>query len=81
MERVYAGIDLHSSNNFIGIIDEHDRRLFGKKLPNDTETVLRALEPFRENLVGVAIESTYNWYWIVDDLMEEKYKVRPQERY
>jgi len=76
MERVYAGIDLHSSNNFIGIIDERDKRLFGKKLPNDTETVLKTLEPFRENLVGIAIESTYNWYWIVDDLMEEKFKVR-----
>ena len=76
MKRVYAGIDLHSSNNFIGIIDETDKRLYGKKLPNDTETILKALEPFRENLVGVAIESTYNWYWLVDDLMEEEYRVR-----
>ena len=30
----YAGIDLHSSNSYIGIIDEHDRRHFSKRLPN-----------------------------------------------
>jgi len=30
----YAGIDLHSSNSYIGIIDEQDQRQFGKRLPN-----------------------------------------------
>ena len=30
----YAGIDLHSSNSYIGIIDEQDRRHFAKRLPN-----------------------------------------------
>jgi transposase len=27
-------------------------------------------------LAGVAVESTYNWYWLVDGLMEHGYKVR-----
>jgi transposase len=73
--RLYAGIDLHSNNNFIGVIDEQDRRLFQKRLPNRLEEILRALEPFKESLEDIVIESTYNWYWIVDGLMEEGYKV------
>jgi len=73
--KLYAGIDLHSNNNFIGIIDEQDRRLFQKRLPNRIEEVLQALEPFRESLEDIVVESTYNWYWIVDGLKEEGYKL------
>ena len=71
----YAGIDLHSSNNFIGVIDEHDRRLYRKRLPNDLDTILSALAPFRKDLAGVVVESTFNWYWLVDGLMDHGYKV------
>jgi transposase len=71
----YAGIDLHSSNNFVGIINEEDRRLYQKRLPNRLEEVLSALHPFKESLKGVVIESTYNWYWLVDGLQEHGYKV------
>ena len=73
--KVYAGIDLHSSNNYIGIIDEQDQRLYQKRLPNRLEHILEALEPFKESLEGVVVESTYNWYWLVDGLQEEGYKV------
>jgi len=73
--RLYAGIDLHSNNNFIGIIDEQDQRLFQKRLPNQIETVLQNLEPFKESLESIVIESTYNWYWIVDGLEKKGYKV------
>ena len=66
--RLYAGIDLHSNNNFIGVIDEEDRRLFQKRLPNRLEEILRALEPLKASMEGIVIESTYNWYWIVDGL-------------
>lgn len=71
----YAGIDLHSSNSYIGIIDEQDRRQFGKRLPNSLTQILVALEPFKKNLEAVVVESTYNWYWLVDGLQEEGYKV------
>ena len=72
---VYAGIDLHSSNNYIGVIDGQDRRLYRKRLPNDLDTILSALAPFKRDLVGVVVESTFNWYWLVDGLQEEGYKV------
>jgi transposase len=73
--KAYAGIDLHSRTNFLGIIDEKDRRLFKKKLPNCTKTILSALKPFKKKLVGIVVESTYNWYWLADALNENGYKI------
>ena len=73
--KLYAGIDLHSSNNYIGILDKTDKRVFGKRVENHLPCVLSALEPFKKNLDGVVVESTYNWYWLVDGLEENDYKV------
>lgn len=73
--KTYAGIDLHSSNIFVGILDDHDKRLYGKRLPNDLDLVLSVLEPYQSSLAGVVVESTYNWYWLVDGLMDHGYTV------
>jgi transposase len=73
--KVYAGIDLHSSNNYVGIINEHDQRLYQKRLPNRLNSILKALSPFKKSLDGIVVESTYNWYWLVDGLQEAGYKV------
>jgi len=73
--KAYAGIDLHSSNNYVGIIDENDQRLYQKRLPNRLEDILQALKPFKKSLEGVVVESTYNWYWMVDGLQADGYKV------
>lgn len=72
---LYAGIDLHSSNLYLGVIDEQDQRLYQKRLPNDLDTILSALAPFKKDLVGVVVESTFNWYWLVDGLMDHGYRV------
>ncbi|MCP3955075.1 MAG: IS110 family transposase [Desulfobacterales bacterium] len=71
----YAGIDLHSSNNYIGVINSKDKRLYGKRHDNNIKQVVKALRPFRKNLKGVVVESTYNWYWLVDGLQEAGFKV------
>ena len=71
----YAGIDLHSSNNFIGVINNKDQRLYGKRHSNRLTDVLTALAPFKESLKGVVVESTFNWYWLVDGLQENGYQV------
>lgn len=73
--RVYAGIDLHSTNSYVGVSDGQDRRLFKRRLPNDLDVILLALEPFKADLVGVVVESTYNWYWLVDGLMDNGHMV------
>jgi transposase len=51
--KAYAGIDLHSSNNFIGIIDETDKRLYSKRHENRVDVVLKVLRPFKQNLQGL----------------------------
>jgi transposase len=73
--KTYAGIDLHSTTNCIAVINEKDQRLFGKRLPNRIDAVLSALEPFKETLKGIVVESTFNWYWLVDGLQEHGYTV------
>ena len=44
--QLYAGIDLHSSNNYLAIIDENGKRAFKKKLANSPEVILEALRPY-----------------------------------
>jgi transposase len=73
--QTYAGIDLHSSNSYIGIMDQDHKRLFGRRLPNSLDKILIVLEPFKSTLKGLVVESTYNWYWLVDGLQEHGYKV------
>ena len=46
----YAGIDLHASNNYTAVIDDHDKRLYGKGQPNRLDIILSALDPFKEDL-------------------------------
>lgn len=73
--KVYAGIDLHASNNYIGVINDQDRRLYSKRVPNRLDAILSAFEPFEDQLVGIVVESTYNWYWLVDGLRGAGYRV------
>jgi len=71
----YAGIDLHSNNNYVGIIDEVNAVVLRKKLTNDLGKVLQVLKPLKDQMAGIVIESTFNWYWLVDGLMENGYQV------
>jgi transposase len=73
---LYCGIDLHSNNHVLTVIDEADRKVYERRLPNDLAITKAALEPYRAELVAVAVESTFNWYWLVDGLMEAGYAVR-----
>ena len=70
---VYAGIDLHSNNVMIGIVDESGRRLRHQKLRCDLEAIDSFLRPWKEELRSVAVESTYNWYWLLDGLRSRGY--------
>src|SRR5450631_3105551 len=66
----YCGIDLHSNNSVVILSDEEDRIVLSKRLPNDLVQIGAVLEPYRDELAGVVAESTYNWYWLVDGLMD-----------
>jgi transposase len=71
----YSGIDLHSNNCVVLVSDETDRILCKRRVPNELATVLGLLEPYRAELAGVVVESTYNWYWLVDGLQAAGYRV------
>ena len=72
----YSGIDLHSNNCVVAVCDEEDRVCCQKRVPNDLAKVVALLEPFRNELVSVAVESTFNWYWLVDGLRAAGFDVK-----
>lgn len=71
---LYAAIDLHATNSYCAIIDEGQNRVFKKRLPNDLGTILKALDSFQNDMKGIVVESTYNWYWLIDGLKEAGYR-------
>lgn len=71
----YSAIDLHSNNSVVTVTDEDDRIVVEKRVPNDLATILALLGPWREELAGVVVESTFNWYWLVDGLQAAGFKV------
>lgn len=72
----YSAIDLHSNNNVLVVTDEADRVLVEKRLPNELPRILELLAPHKDELAGVVVESTYNWYWLVDGLMAAGHQVK-----
>ena len=73
--KLYGGIDLHSNNCVMVLLDEQDQGVYQKRLNNDLEHIVGELEPYQDSIEGLVVESTFNWYWLVDGLMEAGYKV------
>ena len=72
---LYVGMDLHSTNTYIGILSKENKRILKGKFPNNLSTILSVLNPYKGHIKGVVVESTFNWYWLVDGLMDEGYRV------
>jgi transposase len=72
--QLYAGLDLHSRNTYIGIMDQTLKRVFSKRVPNTLPFILKSLDPFQSQLEGIVVESTFNWYWLIDGLMDAGYR-------
>jgi transposase len=70
---LYAGLDLHSRNTYVGISDKEFNQIFKKRVSNSLDLILETLNPFRDQLKGLVVESTFNWYWLVDGLMDAGY--------
>jgi len=73
--KVYAGLDLHATNTYVAMIDAENKVLYKHRHRNDVPSILSALDPFKEDIQGVVVESTFNWYWLVDALMDHGYRV------
>ncbi len=74
--KLYAAIDLHSNNSVLVVLDGEDKIVYEKRLPNELPVILAELEPYRERIHAIAVESTFNWYWLVDGLMDAGYEVK-----
>ncbi|MFQ5616933.1 MAG: IS110 family transposase [Anaerolineales bacterium] len=73
--KLYGGIDLHSNNLVLVLMDESGKVWYRKRMANDLERLKGILEPNRGSIEGLVVESTYNWYWLVDGLQEAGFRV------
>lgn len=73
--KLYVGMDLHATNTYIGLVDEENTVLHKQRYRNELPLILAGLDPFKKDIQGVVVESTFNWYWLVDGLMAEGYRV------
>jgi transposase len=73
--KLYTGIDLHSNNSYVVVIDEEERIVMEKRVPNDVERIKKELSGYRDRIQGIVIESTYNWYWLADGLQGQGYSI------
>ena len=73
---LYCGIDLHGNNSVVAVLNENDQTVYEKRLANDLATIVGVLRTYQAELEACVVESTYNWYWLVDGLMEAGFKVQ-----
>lgn len=72
---MYSGIDLHSNNSVIAVIDDADHIVAQKRVPNDIGKFIGFLARWQGEMAGVVVESTYNWYWLADGLQDAGFRV------
>ena len=75
MKDLMAGLDLHSNNIVAALVDVKGTRVAHRKLDCKLSAVVEFLAPYRERLSTIAVESTFNWYWLVDGLQAERFNV------
>jgi transposase len=63
--RFYVGVDLHARTMYVHVLDHKGKTVFEQDLPADPEVFLRAIRPFRKDLV-VGCECMFAWYWLAD---------------
>ena len=61
----YCGIDLHARSLYVCILDAAGAVVLHKNLLATPDTFLRAVAPYRADLV-VAVECMFTWYWLAD---------------
>jgi hypothetical protein len=54
---MYSGIDLHSNDSVVAVIDDADRAVAQKRLPNDIRKIVGFLARWKDGLAGVVVES------------------------
>ena len=71
---LYGGIDRHANNSVVVLLNDQDQVIYQQRLPNHLPTILAPLSRHHGEGEGVVVESTYNWSWLVEGLMEAGYR-------
>ena len=66
-----CGIDLHAQTMAICIMDKNGKILVKKSIKCDIGLLMEQLKPYLKSIT-VGVESTYNWYWLLDGLKKNK---------
>jgi hypothetical protein len=61
----YCGIDLHARTMYLCIVNQDGELLVHRNMPAGPEPFLKAVAPYREDLV-VCVECLFTWYWLAD---------------
>src|SRR5438034_4573128 len=72
--KFYCGIDLSARDCHVCVIDERLKVMVQLKLGNELSRIIKLLEPYKTNL-KIVVESTFNWYWLIDGLQAEGFDV------
>src|SRR5713101_6474694 len=72
---LYGGIDLHANNSVVVLLNEQDQVIYQHRFANHLPEILEGFALHQADIQGMVVESTYNWYWLVDGLMEAGYRV------
>lgn len=72
---VFVGVDLHGHNHMLVVREAGGPVVLAQRQPNELELILAALQPFGDRVAGVAVESTFNTYWLLDGLEDAGYEV------
>src|SRR5438876_11403419 len=68
--KFYCGIDLSARDCHVCVIDEQLKIVIEQKLRNELAKICQLLEPYKAKL-KIVVESTFNWYWLIDGLQAE----------
>src|SRR5450432_812476 len=69
--KYYCGVDLHARSLFTHVLDHTGQTVFEQDLPASPGDFLRAIRPYRKDLV-VGCECMFAWYWLADLCEDEK---------
>jgi len=74
-DKLMAGIDLHGNNLMIGLVNQDGKRVKHQQLECDLNAVVEFLAPLKSQIQAMTVESTFNWYWLVDGLSQRGYPI------
>ena len=72
--KFYCGMDLGARYCQVCVIDEDLSIHVQKKVHNELSQIIYRIEPFKDT-IKIVVESTFNWYWLVDGLEEAGFEV------